>query len=167
MIDKTIPGAEQAGPAELIAERQLCFLLHRCSSRFTGRWDRFLRRHNLTYTEYIVLLAVWESAPLSEHALAMRLEFDGYTLEDALANLERSRLVERGAGLDADGSRTIENTVKGLQLQPQVLEIRKAFSCEMNAPTLDVQALTTQLGRLLEALSGEALNDQDQALARA
>ena len=78
-------------------DEQLCLKLHRASNRFYGRYDRLLRSHGLTFSEYIVLVVVWERGPVSEGELARQLQFDPYTLEDTMLSLERRRLIQRHA----------------------------------------------------------------------
>jgi len=139
---------------DLLVERQLCFLLHRNTARFIGRWDRFLRQYNLTFAEYLVLLAVWERSPVSENALAMRLQFDPYTLEDALTNLERGRLVSRSDDHGMPGHRVVEATRQGFEIQPEIEGIRARFSCELGLPPKDAELLMAQLEKLADALAG-------------
>ena len=151
-------------PPELAVDRQLCFLLHRNTARFIGRWDRFLRSYNLTFTEYLVLLAVWERWPVSESALAVRLQFDPFTLEDALANLERGRLVMRSEDLGIPEHRVVEPTRKGLDMRPEIENIRGSFSCELGLAPKDVALLVAQLEKLSEALAGMDLAYADRAM---
>ena len=151
-------------PDDLLVERQLCFLLHRNTSRFVGRWDRFLRRYNLTYTEYLVLLALWERSPTSDAALGTRLQLDPYTLEDALANLERLRYIVRSPNLGTPMHRVVEATRKCLDLQPEVGAIRQRFSCELGLPKEDADLLVAQLEKLSEALAALDLEDSESTL---
>jgi DNA-binding MarR family transcriptional regulator len=141
-------------PSDLQLEQQLCFMLYRNTARFIGCWDRFLRRYQLTFAEYVVLLALWEGWPASESAIAMRLQLDPYTLEDALANLERSRMLTRSTHHGVPGDRLIEPTHKGLDLRPELEEVRRRFSCELGLAPATAQALLLQLQSLSEALSG-------------
>jgi DNA-binding MarR family transcriptional regulator len=149
--------------ADLAVDRQLCFLLHRNTARFIGRWDRFLRSYNLTFTEYLVLLAVWERWPVSENALAVRLQFDPFTMEEALANLERGRLVTRSEDLGIPEHRVVEATRKGLDMRPEIEEIRGRFSCELGLTPKDSAVLMAQLEKLSEALAGMDLVRGDWA----
>ncbi|MBQ1721133.1 MAG: hypothetical protein II020_04340, partial [Lachnospiraceae bacterium] len=41
-------------------ENQLCFPLYACARRVIGRYTPYLKPLNLTYTQYIVLLVLWE-----------------------------------------------------------------------------------------------------------
>jgi len=149
---------------DLLVERQLCYLLHRNTARFLGRWDRFLRRFDLTFAEYLVLLAVWERSPVSETALALRLQFDPYTLEDALTNLERARFVSRGDDHGILGHRVVEATREGFGLQPEIEEIRSRFSCELGLPPKDAELLMVQLEKLAEAMAGLDPEGADHAM---
>ncbi len=149
---------------DLLVERQLCFLLHRNTARFIGRWDRFLRRYNLTFAEYLVLLAMWERSPVSEAALALRLQFDPYTLEDALTNLERARFVSRSDDHGIPGHRVVEVTRDGLSLQPKIEGIRSRFSCELGLPPKDAEMLIAQLEKLADALAGLEPESADHAV---
>ena len=136
---------------DLAVEQQICFLLHLAHSKVIGTWDRFLRRYDLSFSEYVVLLAVWEQWPVSENALAFRLGFDPYTLEDALANLERRRLVCRSADPDMPGDRLVQALPKGVDFQPELLGIRDAFLCDIGLSEQDVEALRSQLENVLLA----------------
>ncbi len=149
---------------ELAVDRQLCFLLHRNTARFIGRWDRFLRSYKLTFTEYIVLLAVWERWPVSENALAVRLQLDPFTLEDALASLERGRLLMRSEDIGIPEHRVVEPTRKGLEMKPEIESIRSRFSCELGLPPKDAAVLIAQLEKLAEALAGMDLTHLDRSM---
>ena len=149
---------------DLLVERQLCFLLHRNTARFVGRWDRFLRSYNLTFAEYTVLLAVLERSPVSETALAVRLQFDPYTLEDALSGLERNRLVSRGDDHGLVGHRVVQVTRKGVDMRPEIEDIRSRFICRLGLPPQDAELLKDQLEKLSDALAALDLDDADHAM---
>lgn len=138
---------------ELAVEQQICFLLHLTHSKVIGAWDRFLRRHDLSFSEYVVLLAVLENWPVPEDSLAFRLGFDPYTMEDALANLERRRLVSRMADPDTPGNRLIQASPSSLDFRPTLLEIRNTFLCDIGIPQREAELLREQLEKVLLACS--------------
>ncbi len=146
-------------------EAQLCFKLHSATSRFFGRFDRLLRAHGLTFTEYIILLMVWEEGPVDETAVAERLRLDPYTIEEGMVNLERQRRISRSENSDELGNRVVEATRDSYALQPELNAAREGFLCDSGLPEGDWRALGVQLDKMSEALAQMDLDRLDRGTA--
>ncbi|EFQ84258.1 transcriptional regulator, MarR family [Aeromicrobium marinum DSM 15272] len=74
---------------------QLCFALHAASRALTGAYREPLTRLGLTYPQYLVLMALWESDGPSVTELGLRLKLDSGTLSPLLKRMQVQGLVER------------------------------------------------------------------------
>ncbi len=146
-------------------DEQLCLKLHRASNRFYGRYDRLLRSHGLTFSEYIVLVVVWERGPVSEGELARQLQFDPYTLEDTMLSLERRRLIQRHADPGRESYAMVVATPASFELQPALEAARAQFLCDSGLPDADWRALGALLDKMSAALAGMELDHLDVAAA--
>ena len=54
-------------------ENQLCFPLYACSKEITRRYKPFLSKLDLTYTQYITMMVLWEKRELSVKELGDKL----------------------------------------------------------------------------------------------
>ena len=75
--------------------RQICFPLYAASREVTRRYKPFLDEIGLTYTQYIVMLVLWEEEKISMHELGERLYLDSGTLTPLLVKLESKGLISR------------------------------------------------------------------------
>ena len=79
-------------------ENQLCFPLYAASRIITRKYKPLLDPLGLTYTQYIVMLALWEKDSLSVNQLGEILWLDSGTLTPLLKKLEGQRSEERRVG---------------------------------------------------------------------
>ena len=151
---------------DMLVDGHLCYQLHRVGTRFIHRWDRFLRPHGVTYTEYIVLLTVLERSPVGEMTLGDRLRLDPYVLDDALTKLEQLGALIRSVDYGMLGHRVVEATEQGYAMQDDLAALRERFSCDLGLPAADAATLITQLQKLELALSGAALDEHDRLVGQ-
>lgn len=129
-------------------DRQLCFPLYAASREVIRKYKPFLDELGLTYTQYIVMLVLWEEEEISMHALGEKLFLDSGTLTPLLLKLEQKGLVERSRNKEDERELLVEVTDKGIGLKVQAREIPgKVGSCLNINP---VEAL--QLKRILEKI---------------
>ena len=69
-------------------ENQICFPLYVCSKEIIRRYKPFLDEINLTYTQYIVMMVLWEEKEISFRDLSKRLYLESNTLTPVLNKLE-------------------------------------------------------------------------------
>lgn len=79
----------------LYLANQLCFPLYAASKEITRLYKPLLEPLNLTYTQYIVMLALWEEEPLSVKLLGEKLALDSGTLTPVLKKLEQKSYLLR------------------------------------------------------------------------
>ena len=76
-------------------DNQLCFPLYAASREVVKQYHPLLASLNLTYTQYLVMLVLWEKAPVSEKEMGVRLHLDSGTLTPVLKSLEAKGYIVR------------------------------------------------------------------------
>ena len=85
--------AAAVDPLEL--ERQVCFALSVASRTVLTVYRPLLEPMGLTHPQYLVMLALWQHAPMSVKDVGDLLQLDSGTLSPLLKRLESSGLVTR------------------------------------------------------------------------
>lgn len=128
---------------------QLCFPLYAASREVTRKYKPFLDEIGLTYTQYIVMLVLWEEEKISMHELGKRLYLDSGTLTPLLLKLEGKGLVERTRNEKDVREMIISATDKGIGLKVQAREIPKKIGSCLNLNARDAVQLKRILGKIL------------------
>ena len=76
-------------------ENQLCFPLYACSREMIRLYKPFLDELELTYTQYITMMVLWEKQAVTVKELGHSLYLDSGTLTPLLKKLESRGLVSR------------------------------------------------------------------------
>ena len=101
----------------LILENQLCFPLYVASKEIIKRYRPFLETIDLTYTQYITMLVLWEKKSINVKDLGKRLFLDSGTLTPLLKSLEAKGLVNRTRSTNDERIMLITITEKGNALK--------------------------------------------------
>jgi DNA-binding MarR family transcriptional regulator len=93
-------------PARLapVLDDQLCFALYSTGLAMNKVYRKLLRKLDLTYPQYLVMLVLWERDALTESAIGARLFLDAATLTPLLDHLEAAGLVTRTGADDGGGA---------------------------------------------------------------
>ena len=102
---------------------QLCFPLYACSKEIVKRYKPYLDPIDLTYTQYITMMVVWEEKEITVKALGDKLFLDSGTLTPVLKKLEQKGYVKRSRSKDDERNLIITLTDEGLELKKQACEI--------------------------------------------
>ncbi|MBQ2518008.1 MAG: MarR family transcriptional regulator [Clostridia bacterium] len=104
-------------------ENQLCFPLYAAARRVTGLYTPHLKPLGLTYTQYIVMLVLWERDGLTVGEICEKLMLDSGTLSPLLKKLEGEGLLERRRSQYDDRVVVINLTEKGKALQEKAAQV--------------------------------------------
>lgn len=104
-------------------ENQLCFPLYAASKEVVRRYKPFLDELNLTYTQYITLLVLWEQKSLSVKELGKFLFLDSGTLTPVLKALEKKGYVSRKKSKADERVLMVAVTDKGMKLRERAVDI--------------------------------------------
>ncbi len=102
---------------QLLLKNQLCFPLYACSRKIVGSYTPFLKPLGLTYTQYVVLMALWEHESLNVGQLGSLLHLDAGTLTPLLKRLEKTGYVTRERSKEDERITIISITPEGSRLK--------------------------------------------------
>ena len=114
--------------ANLKLDHQLCFALYAATHALTRAYRAGLEQAGLTYTQYLVMLVLWEGDNVSVGTIAHRLELDSATLTPMLKRLETAGFISRKRNRDDERVVEIKLTKSGetkilLSLYEQLIKI--------------------------------------------
>jgi DNA-binding MarR family transcriptional regulator len=135
-------------------ENQPCFPLYAASREVIKRYRPYLDAMELTYTQYIVLLVIWEHGTISVRDLGRKLYLDSGTLTPVLKTLEKAGLITRRRSTRDERVLMITITETGLALQEQAQEIPAAIRESLGLNEKELQTLMQLLNKILVS-SGE------------
>ncbi|MEU5286797.1 MarR family transcriptional regulator [Streptomyces sp. NPDC020755] len=144
--------------AELLRlDHQVCFSLHAASRAFGGFYRQALKDLGLTYSQYLVMLVLWEHGPQPVKGIGDRLQLDSGTLSPLLKRLETAGLVRRERSREDERSVLIDLTDEGAGLRERALSVPRGVLDATGLSMDEVLGLQNVLGRLTAAL-GEAVD---------
>lgn len=134
----------------LLLDNQLCFPLYVVSKEITRRYIPLLKELDLTYTQYITLLALWENDHITVKELGEKLFLDSGTLTPLLYKLEKKDYIIRNKS-DKDGRELVVCvTPEGMKLKEKALSIPSSIAKCVNLNTEDTLALFKILRKMLQ-----------------
>ena len=140
---------------QLDLDAQLCFPLYAATRAVTRRYADLLADVQLTYPQYLTLLALWESdEPLAVGALGKRLRLDSGTLTPLLKRLETAGLVSRRRDATDERRVLIELTDEGWALRERVAQVPGELFASLGFSSTEAQQLRRLLGKLLDSVDG-------------
>ena len=104
-------------------ENQLCFPLYAASRDVIKQYKTSLDNLDLTYTQYIVMLVLWERKQITTKEMGRILHLDSGTLTPLLKKMEGKGLVSRKRSEFDERNLTVTITDKGLNLRDKAIEI--------------------------------------------
>ncbi|HEP1823209.1 TPA: MarR family transcriptional regulator [Streptococcus suis] len=107
--------------------KQLCYSFYQVNKLFNQFYLKNLKEFDLTYTQYLVLVVLWEKAPLTLKELGEKLDLASNTLTPLLKRLEAKGYIQRSIPLGDKRQLLIQLTEDGQKLQA-ILE-DKLLSC--------------------------------------
>ncbi len=132
-------------------ENQLCFPLYACSRDVIKRYKPFLDKIDLTYTQYITMLVMWDRKEVNVKELGRRLYLDSGTLTPLLKKLESKGLLTRKRSTEDERNLVISITEKGERLKDEAVEIPEKMAQGMPLEHDEAVMLYRILYKLLES----------------
>lgn len=147
-MDERIPGDY----SPLLLENQLCFPLYVCSKEIIRRYRPFLDELELTYTQYIVMLVLWEHGSLTAKELGQKLYLDSGTLTPVLKSLEKKGYLERKRSGSDERHLVVSLTDAGLRLRERAVNVPSSLASCVKLDSAEAQELYRLLYKLLGSL---------------
>jgi DNA-binding MarR family transcriptional regulator len=133
---------------------QLCFRLYTLTRLVTQAYHPLLKPLGLTYSQYLVMLVLWERDNLTVGDICQRLMLDTNTLTPLLQRMEREGLVVRTHGL-VDGRQTLVSlTKKGQHLEEQAATVPDCMAKNWHGNELSLDELTGMVNAIDKLIDG-------------
>ena len=130
-------------------ENQLCFPLYACSKEIVRRYKLFLDKLNLTYTQYIVMMVMWEEKELNVKELGDKLFLDSGTLTPVLKKLESKKYITRERSKLDERTLIVTLTQRGEELKEKALEVPAGMRGCLNVTDEEMVQLRKILNQIL------------------
>ena len=135
-------------------ENQLCFPLYVCSKEIIKKYKPHLDEIDLTYTQYITMMVLWEKHEINTKELGKYLFLDSGTLTPVLKKLEAKGYVKRKRAKNDERNLMITITDDGKSLKDKAKNIPAKVGKCIKLESKDI----ARLYRILHTI----LNDFDE-----
>ena len=133
-------------------DNQLCFPLYAVSKEIVRKYKPFLDEVDLTYTQYIVMMVVWEDEQVSVKEMGKKLFLDSGTLTPVLKTLEKKGLIERTRSKEDERNLIVTLTPSGKALKDKAVDIPAKMGGCLNISPEDAMELHNILHKIMETL---------------
>lgn len=127
-------------------DNQLCFPLYACAKEVVRQYRKPLESLNLTYTQYLVMLVLWEKGGMTEGELGRIVRLDSGTLAPLLKRLEKQGLLHRSRLDQNERKLLLTLTEAGEALREKAVQVPEAMRGCIDLPEEEL----LQLKRLLD-----------------
>ncbi|MEU5938951.1 MarR family transcriptional regulator [Micromonospora sp. NPDC047548] len=140
----------------LALEQQVCFALSIAARGVVAVYRPLLEPMGLTHPQYLVMLALWQHAPLSVRELSRLLQLDPGTLSPLLKRLEAAGYVRRERDATDERSLAVRLTADGQALRARAEQIPPAIVARLGMPVEELRHLHTMLTGVIAAANRAA-----------
>lgn len=142
-------------------KNQLCHPLYSATNALLRAYKPLLDPLKLTYPQYLIMMALWETDEINIKDISDRTLFDSGTLTPLIHKLKEQGLITIKLMPADKRNKIIGLTAKGQRLQEKALSIPKELSCRVELSKEDF----VELKRLTELLL-ENLKSAEQAITQ-
>ena len=133
----------------LLLKNQLCFPLYAASREILRRYTPLLKELDLTYTQYIVMMVLWEEKKLTVGELGKKLYLDTGTLSPLLKAMEKKNLLRRTRDSVDERIVMIEITSEGEALKEKAASVPEEMGKCVNLSPDEAKTLYSILYKIL------------------
>lgn len=130
-------------------ENQICFPLYACAKEVVKKYKPFLDELDLTYTQYIAMMVLWEKKTVNVKTLGECLYLDSGTLTPLLKKMEKKGLVVRERSSQDERNLNVTITAQGEALKEEAITIPEKMGRCLHLDTQDAKNLYRILYQIL------------------
>ncbi len=131
-------------------ENQLCFPLYACARETIKLYKPYLDELDLTYTQYIAMMVLWEKKAVTVKEMGAMLHLDSGTLTPLLKKMEAKGLLIRRRSTEDERSLIVSLTEEGEALRERAVDIPAKMSQCVNLEPEEARELYRLLYKLLQ-----------------
>ena len=136
-------------------ENQLCFPLYAAAKEVVRRYRPFLDKLDLTYTQYITMMVMWEEKEISVKDLGEKLYLDSGTLTPLLKSLEQKNYVSRRRSSEDERVLIVSLTETGEKLKEKAVDVPYQMGGCIHLTREEAMTLYSLLYKLLGDFEGK------------
>lgn len=136
--------------AAIRLKNQICFPLYACSKEIIRRYKPYLDELELTYTQYIAMMVLWEKKEVNVKELGQELLLDSGTLTPLLKKLETKGYITRERMESDERNLRITITDKGEALKDEAVKIPEKMNGCITLDPEEAKTLYTLLHKMLD-----------------
>ncbi len=141
--------------SQLKLENQLCFPLYACSKEVIRLYKPFLDNIDLTYTQYITMMVMWEKKELNVKELGEYLYLDSGTMTPVLKKLEVKGYITRKRSKEDERTLLVSLTLQGEKLKEEAATIPVQMGKCMKLEPEEAKELYRLLYKVLKGMASE------------
>lgn len=141
-------------PTNLRLDDQLCFALYAATNTVTRAYRPLLEKIGLTYSQYLVMMVLWQDADLAVHEIAARLQLAPHAVSPLIGRLERAGLVVRQRAAPDRRVVRVHLTAAGEDLESGVAQAQHRVVCQTELSSPELADLRAALHQLAAAMDG-------------
>lgn len=134
-------------------ENQISFSLYALSREIIKMYKPYLDKLNLTYTQYITMLVMWDDERILYKDLEQKLHLDSGTIAPVLRKLQSMKLINKFRPEEDERIVIIELTDKGREMRDDALNITGQILSSSVVPAEEAGKLKEELDKVIEELS--------------
>ena len=134
-------------------ENQLCFPLYACAREVVKRYTPFLDEIDLTYTQYIVMMVLWDKKSVTVKELGQILYLDSGTLTPLLKKLETRGYLNRKRSEADERNLIVTISKQGENLREKAVEVPGKISRCIALDTEEAMMLYRILYKMLDQMN--------------
>jgi MarR family transcriptional regulator, organic hydroperoxide resistance regulator len=144
--------ADAHSPDDLLRlDQQVCFALAVAARNVIGLYRPVLEPLGLTHPQYLVMLALWERAPLTVKEIGDLLSLEPATVSPLVRRLEGAGLVRRDPHPTDDRALHVTLTPAGRDLRAQALGVPPQVIARLGMEVTQLQELHRSLTTVIAA----------------
>ena len=139
---------------QLKLDNQLCFRLYTAARLIAGAYKPYFEPFGITYSQYLVLLVLWEKDQQPVNDIAKRLHLETNTVTPLLQRMEKVGLIERRRGESDTRQRIVSLTEKAVAMREQAKSIPDSLGMEVTQflSGTELTTIISVLDKLIEGL---------------
>jgi len=141
--------------SHLVLDKQICFSLYSASNAMGRAYQPLLKKLDLTYLQYIVMMVLWEELTLNVKALGNKVHLDSGTLTPLLKRLEGKGLIVRARSQEDERVRIISLSDEGMKLRQAAEQVPTDMFCKSKMSIEALNSLKASCDLLLKNLTSD------------
>lgn len=129
--------------------KQLCFLLYVTSKEVIKKYTHYLKEYDLTYTSFMVLMAIENDEKINIKSLGQRVFLDSGTLTPLLKKLEKKGYVQRMREKEDERNLQISLTQNGRDIKPVLEQISNQVFNDFDISDDEADGLVSSLRHII------------------